>query len=146
MHYEGSFWIRQELHSRLIIENKPTRHGPPESSCVVQQCVSDTDGPPRVSMNPQGKGTVLSKSVPLRMSATGLGIPRPPALWSQLATNSGVPSNFLRLDGSLEWLKKALYLKLHGYKLHLGFPITSQTNFLGASTWSIQTKINRHTR
>ena len=81
-------------------------------------------------MNPQSKDTILSKSVPLWMSATNLGIPRPPALWSQLATNSGVPSIFLRLDDSLEWLKKALYLVLHGYKVHLGFSIRSQTNFL----------------
>ena len=47
----------------------------------------------------------------------------------QLATNSGVPSTLLRLDNSLEWLKKDLYLVLHGYKVHLGFSIRSQTNF-----------------
>ena len=48
----------------------------------------------------------------------------------QLATNSGAPSTLLRLDNSLEWLKKALYLELHGYKVYLGFSIRSQTNFL----------------
>ena len=76
--------------------------------------VCDTNDP-ECSPASQVKGAVLRKTAQASDTSCTFGVPGTTFTSDQLAINLGVPTNALRFDNSLEWLKefrRALYLSI----------------------------------